>query len=157
MPAYFNDSQRQATKDAGKIAGFEVERIINEPTAAALASGLDKKKNEKVPVFDFGGGTFDISILDVFEDSLEVIATSGDGHLGGDDLDEALKIGRDVAKKMTEKLPGVMELEFEKVVVSISDTGEGVEYDSLRDLFEPFHTGRAGGFGHGLHRVACAA
>jgi molecular chaperone DnaK len=90
VPAYFNDSQRQATKDAGKIAGFEVERIINEPTAAALAYGLDKKKNEKVAVFDFGGGTFDISILDVFEDSLEVIATSGDGHLGGDDLDEAL-------------------------------------------------------------------
>ena len=89
-PAYFNDSQRQATKDAGKIAGLNVRRIINEPTAAALAYGLDKKKNEKVAVFDFGGGTFDISILDVFEDSLEVIATSGDGHLGGDDLDEAL-------------------------------------------------------------------
>jgi len=90
VPAYFNDSQRQATKDAGKIAGLDVKRIINEPTAAALAYGLDKKKNEKVAVFDFGGGTFDISILDVFEDSLEVIATSGDGHLGGDDLDEAL-------------------------------------------------------------------
>jgi len=90
VPAYFNDSQRQATKDAGKIAGLEVDRIINEPTAAALAYGLDKKKNEKVAVFDFGGGTFDISILDVFEDSLEVIATSGDGHLGGDDLDEVL-------------------------------------------------------------------
>jgi len=90
VPAYFNDSQRQATKDAGKIAGLEVERIINEPTAAALAYGLDKKKTEKVAVFDFGGGTFDISILDVFEDSLEVIATSGDGHLGGDDLDAVL-------------------------------------------------------------------
>ncbi|MHC4068062.1 MAG: molecular chaperone DnaK [Planctomycetota bacterium] len=90
VPAYFNDSQRQATKDAGKIAGLNVRRIINEPTAAALAYGLDKKKNEKVAVFDFGGGTFDISILDVFEDSLEVIATSGDGHLGGDDLDEVL-------------------------------------------------------------------
>ncbi|MBC8468293.1 MAG: molecular chaperone DnaK [Planctomycetes bacterium] len=90
VPAYFNDAQRQATKDAGKIAGLEVERIINEPTAAALAYGLGKKKTQKVAVFDFGGGTFDISILDAFEDSLEVISTSGDGHLGGDDLDGVL-------------------------------------------------------------------
>lgn len=95
VPAYFNDSQRQATKDAGKIAGLKVERIINEPTAAALAYGLEKKKNEKVAVFDFGGGTFDISILDIggFEEQqsvIEVISTNGDTHLGGDDLDEAL-------------------------------------------------------------------
>jgi molecular chaperone DnaK len=90
VPAYFNDSQRQATKDAGKIAGLEVERIINEPTAAALAYGLEKKKNEKVAVFDFGGGTFDISILDIGDNVFEVLSTNGDTHLGGDDLDAVL-------------------------------------------------------------------
>ncbi|MBE3098618.1 MAG: molecular chaperone DnaK, partial [Planctomycetes bacterium] len=90
VPAYFNDSQRQATKDAGTIAGMEVVRIINEPTASALAYGLDKKKNEKIAVFDFGGGTFDISILDVGEGVFEVIASNGDGHLGGDDLDQRI-------------------------------------------------------------------
>jgi len=89
VPAYFNDSQRQATKDAGKIAGLEVERIINEPTAAALAYGLDKKANEKVAVFDLGGGTFDISILEIGEEGVfQVLATNGDTHLGGDDFDE---------------------------------------------------------------------
>jgi molecular chaperone DnaK len=90
VPAYFNDSQRTATKEAGEIAGLTVERIINEPTAAALAYGLAGKKNEKVAVFDFGGGTFDISILDIGDNVFEVLATNGDGHLGGDDLDEAL-------------------------------------------------------------------
>ncbi|MHC4290948.1 MAG: molecular chaperone DnaK, partial [Planctomycetota bacterium] len=90
VPAYFNDSQRQATKDAGKIAGLKVERIINEPTAAALAYGLEKKKNEKVAVFDFGGGTFDVSILDIGDNVFEVLSTNGDTHLGGDDLDEVL-------------------------------------------------------------------
>ena len=90
VPAYFNDSQRQATKDAGKIAGLQVERIINEPTAAALAYGLDKKKDEKIAVFDFGGGTFDISILEIGEGVFEVRSTNGDTHLGGDDLDERL-------------------------------------------------------------------
>jgi len=90
VPAYFNDAQRQATKDAGEIAGLTVERIINEPTAAALAYGLDKKKNEKVAVFDFGGGTFDISILDVGDGVFEVLSTNGDTHLGGDDVDELL-------------------------------------------------------------------
>jgi molecular chaperone DnaK len=90
VPAYFNDSQRQATKDAGKIAGLEVERIINEPTAAALAYGLEKKSNEKIAVFDFGGGTFDISILDIGDNVFEVLSTNGDTHLGGDDLDELL-------------------------------------------------------------------
>jgi molecular chaperone DnaK len=89
VPAYFNDSQRQATKDAGKIAGLEVERIINEPTAAALAYGLDKKVNEKIAVFDLGGGTFDISILEIGEEGVfQVLATNGDTHLGGDDFDE---------------------------------------------------------------------
>jgi molecular chaperone DnaK len=90
VPAYFNDSQRQATKDAGQIAGLEVARIINEPTAAALAYGLEKKKNEKIAVFDLGGGTFDISILDVGDGVFEVLSTNGDTHLGGDDWDEAV-------------------------------------------------------------------
>lgn len=88
VPAYFNDSQRQATKDAGKIAGFEVKRIINEPTAAALAYGLDKKKQEKIAVFDLGGGTFDISILELGDGVFEVKSTNGDTHLGGDDFDQ---------------------------------------------------------------------
>lgn len=90
VPAYFNDSQRQATKDAGRIAGLEVLRIINEPTAAALAYGLDKKANEKIAVYDFGGGTFDISILEVGDNVVEVLATNGDTHLGGDNIDEVL-------------------------------------------------------------------
>ncbi len=90
VPAYFNDAQRQATKDAGKIAGLEVLRIVNEPTAAALAYGLDKKKDETIAVFDFGGGTFDISILEVGEGVVEVKSTNGDTHLGGDDIDERL-------------------------------------------------------------------
>ena len=90
VPAYFNDSQRQATKDAGQIAGLEVARIINEPTAGALAYGLEKKKNEKIAVFDLGGGTFDISILDVADGVFEVLSTNGDTHLGGDDWDQAL-------------------------------------------------------------------
>src|SRR5690554_6170175 len=90
VPAYFNDAQRQATKDAGKIAGLEVRRIINEPTAAALAYGLDKKKDEVVAVYDFGGGTFDISILEVGDNVVEVKATAGDTHLGGDDLDQRI-------------------------------------------------------------------
>lgn len=90
VPAYFNDSQRQATKDAGKIAGLEVLRIINEPTAAALAYGLDKKENETILVFDLGGGTFDVSILEVGDGVIEVKATNGDTHLGGDDWDQAI-------------------------------------------------------------------
>lgn len=101
VPAYFNDSQRQATKDAGKIAGVEVLRIINEPTAASLAYGLDKKSNETVLVFDLGGGTFDVSILEVGDGVFEVLATSGDTHLGGDDFD----------KKIVDYLAG----EFQKV------------------------------------------
>jgi molecular chaperone DnaK len=90
VPAYFNDAQRQATKDAGQISGLQVERIINEPTAASLAYGLDKKTAEKIAVFDFGGGTFDISILEVADGVFRVISTNGDTHLGGDDLDECL-------------------------------------------------------------------
>ena len=90
VPAYFNDSQRQATKDAGKIAGLNVLRIINEPTAASLAYGLDKKKDEKIAVFDLGGGTFDISILELGEGVFEVKSTNGDTHLGGEDFDQKL-------------------------------------------------------------------
>ncbi len=92
VPAYFNDSQRQATKDAGKIAGLEVLRIINEPTAASLAYGLDKKKDEKIAVFDLGGGTFDVSILEIGDGVFEVKATNGDTHLGGDNWDDAIII-----------------------------------------------------------------
>lgn len=90
VPAYFNDSQRQATKDAGKIAGLEVRRIINEPTAAALAYGMDKEKDEVIAVYDFGGGTFDVSILEVSDSVVEVISTAGDTHLGGDNVDEEI-------------------------------------------------------------------
>src|SRR5476649_2103136 len=90
VPAYFNDSQRQATKDAGRIAGLEVLRIINEPTAASLAYGLEKKKDEKIAVYDLGGGTFDISVLEIGEGVFEVKATNGDTHLGGDDWDNAI-------------------------------------------------------------------
>src|SRR5271157_4851940 len=90
VPAYFNDSQRQATKDAGRIAGLNVKRIINEPTAAALAYGLDKKKNETILVFDLGGGTFDVSVLEVGEGVIEVKSTNGDTHLGGDDWDQRI-------------------------------------------------------------------
>lgn len=101
VPAYFNDSQRQATKDAGKVAGVEVLRIINEPTAAALAYGLDKKSNETILVFDLGGGTFDVSILEVGDGVFEVLSTSGDTHLGGDDFDKKLVdyLAEDFAKK----------------------------------------------------------
>lgn len=90
VPAYFDDSQRQATKDAGEIAGFTVKRIINEPTAAALAYGINKKKNEKIVVYDFGGGTFDVSVLEIGDDTIEVKATGGDTHLGGDDFDQTI-------------------------------------------------------------------
>mgnify|MGYP001959304758 FL=1 len=90
VPAYFNDAQRQATKDAGEIAGLKVERIINEPTAAALAYGLEKKTNTKIAVFDLGGGTFDVSVLDIGDGVFEVLSTNGDGHLGGDDFDQVI-------------------------------------------------------------------
>ena len=90
VPAYFNDAQRQATKDAGKIAGLEVKRIINEPTAAALAYGLDKETDQKIMVYDLGGGTFDVSVLEIGEGVIEVLATAGDTHLGGDDFDECI-------------------------------------------------------------------
>ena len=90
VPAYFSDAQRQATKDAGKIAGLDVKRIINEPTAAALAYGLDKESEQKIMVYDLGGGTFDVSILDIGDGVIEVLATAGDTHLGGDDFDQRI-------------------------------------------------------------------
>ena len=90
VPAYFNDSQRQATKDAGKIAGLDVKRIINEPTAAALAYGLDKEQDQKIMVYDLGGGTFDVSILEIGDGVIEVLATAGNNRLGGDDFDECI-------------------------------------------------------------------
>ena len=89
VPAYFNDAQRQATKDAGKIAGLDVKRIINEPTAAALAYGLDNEKEQKIMVYDLGGGTFDVSIIEIGDGVIEVLSTNGDTHLGGDDFDNA--------------------------------------------------------------------
>jgi molecular chaperone DnaK len=146
VPAYFNDAQRQATKDAGKIAGLEVLRIVNEPTAAALAYGLDKKKDETIAVYDFGGGTFDISVLEVGEGVVEVKATNGDTHLGGDNLDQriiewivsefkkdqgidlakdkmALQRLKEAAEKAKCELSGTMETEINLPFVTADQTG----------------------------------
>jgi molecular chaperone DnaK len=146
VPAYFNDAQRQATKDAGQIAGLEVMRIVNEPTAAALAYGLDKKKDETIAVYDFGGGTFDISILEVGEGVVEVKATNGDTHLGGDNLDqriidwiisefkkqEGIDLGKDrmalqrlkeAAEKAKMELSSVMETDINLPFVTADQTG----------------------------------
>ena len=132
VPAYFNDSQRQATKDAGKIAGLEVLRIINEPTAASLAYGLDKKKDEKIAVYDLGGGTFDISVLEIGDGVFEVKATNGDTHLGGDDWDHALmdwvlaefksESGLDLTKQ-PDAIQRIKE-ECEKAKIALSSTQE---------------------------------
>src|SRR5688572_28205109 len=146
VPAYFNDAQRQATKDAGQIAGLEVMRIVNEPTAAALAYGLDKKKDETIAVYDFGGGTFDISILEVGEGVVEVKATNGDTHLGGDNLDQriidwivtefkkeegidlskdrmALQRLREAGEKAKMELSTVMETEINLPFITADQTG----------------------------------
>src|ERR687887_616142 len=146
VPAYFNDAQRQATKDAGQIAGLEVMRIVNEPTAAALAYGLDKKKDETIAVYDFGGGTFDISILEVGEGVVEVKATNGDTHLGGDNLDQkiidwiigefkrsdGIDLGRDrmalqrlkeAAEKAKMELSTVMETDINQPFITADQTG----------------------------------
>src|SRR6476646_7102008 len=132
VPAYFNDSQRQATKDAGRIAGLEVLRIINEPTAASLAYGLDKKKDEEIAVFDLGGGTFDISVLEIGEGVFEVKATNGDTHLGGDDWDNRLmdwiiaefrsETGIDLSKQ-SDALQRIKE-EAEKAKIALSSSQE---------------------------------
>src|SRR3954454_24637930 len=146
VPAYFNDAQRQATKEAGKIAGLDVKRIVNEPTAAALAYGLDKKKDETIAVYDFGGGTFDISILEVGEGVVEVKATNGDTHLGGDNLDQriidwivsefkkqegidlskdrmALQRLREAAEKAKMELSTVMETDINLPFITADQTG----------------------------------
>src|SRR3989339_1573736 len=146
VPAYFNDSQRQATKDAGEIAGLEVMRIINEPTAAALAYGLDKKKNEKIVVYDLGGGTFDVSILEIGDGVFEVKSTNGDTHLGGDDFDrvlivwlinefkkdsgidlskdrQALQRLKDAAEKAKIELSSTMETEISIPFITADQTG----------------------------------
>jgi molecular chaperone DnaK len=134
VPAYFNDAQRQATKDAGKIAGLDVKRIVNEPTAAALAYGLDKKKNETIAVYDFGGGTFDISILEVGEGVIEVKSTNGDTHLGGDNLDQRIvewliaefkqEQGLDLASKGNEMALQRLKDAAEKAKIELSTTIE---------------------------------
>ncbi len=149
VPAYFNDSQRQATKDAGKIAGLEVKRIINEPTAAALAYGLDKKENEVIAVYDFGGGTFDISILEVGDNVVQVISTNGDTHLGGDDIDrEVMKWLADEFKKDT----GIDVSKDKMVIQRLRDAAEqakielSTKQESVINL--PFLTADASGPKH---------
>jgi molecular chaperone DnaK len=149
VPAYFNDSQRQATKDAGKIAGLEVKRIINEPTAAALAYGLDKKENEVIAVYDFGGGTFDISILEVGDNVVQVISTNGDTHLGGDDVDLAImKWLGDEFKKDT----GIDVSKDKMVIQRLKDAAEQakIELSSRQDTVVnlPFLTADASGPKH---------
>ncbi len=146
VPAYFNDSQRQATKDAGRIAGLNVLRIVNEPTASALAYGLDKKKSEKIAVYDFGGGTFDISVLEVDDNVVEVLSTNGDTHLGGDDIDQkviewlvsefrkeqgidlsrdsmAVQRLKDAAEKAKIELSSTMETEINLPFITADQTG----------------------------------
>src|SRR5881394_1092404 len=149
VPAYFNDSQRQATKDAGKIAGLEVLRIINEPTAASLAYGLDKKKDEEIAVYDLGGGTFDISVLEIGDGVFEVKATNGDTHLGGDDwdgrimdwiLDEFKKDNGMDLRKQPDALQRIKE-EAEKAKIALSSS-------QVYDINLPFITADASGPKH---------
>lgn len=153
VPAYFNDAQRQATKDAGEIAGFKVRRIINEPTAAALAYGFDKKKDERVAVYDFGGGTFDISILEIADDVIQVKSTDGDSHMGGEDIDQkiikwvaaefkkqngidvtgdslALQRLKEAAEKAKHELSTTLEAEFN--IPFITSTAEGPQHLLVR-------------------------
>jgi molecular chaperone DnaK len=150
VPAYFNDGQRQATKDAGQIAGLEVSRIINEPTAAALAYGLDRKKDEKIAVFDLGGGTFDISILDVGGDGVfQVLSTNGDTHLGGDDWDEALI--HHIASEF-KKEQGIDLLKDQMALQRLKEAAEKAKKDlsfqTQADINLPFITADAGGPKH---------
>ncbi len=149
VPAYFNDAQRQATKDAGQIAGLNVLRIINEPTAAALAYGLDKKKNETILVFDLGGGTFDVSILDVGEGVFEVKSTSGDGHLGGDDFDKRIV---NWAAEAFQKTEGIDLRNDRQALQRLTDAAEKakIELSSMAqtELNLPFISADAGGPKH---------
>ena len=156
VPAYFNDAQRQATKDAGKIAGLDVKRIVNEPTAAALAYGLDKKKDETIAVYDFGGGTFDISILEVGEGVIEVKSTNGDTHLGGDNLDQRIvewliaefkqEQGLDLASKGNEMALQRLRDAAEKAKIELSTTIE-------TEINLPFVTADASGPKHLVRKL----
>jgi len=149
VPAYFNDSQRQATKDAGQIAGLEVARIINEPTAAALAYGLEKKKNEKIAVFDLGGGTFDISILDVAEGVFEVLSTHGDTHLGGDDWDEAMinYIAEEFRKEQSIDLRKD-QMALQRLKEAAEKAKKDLSFQAQADINLPFITADASGPKH---------
>lgn len=157
VPAYFNDSQRQATKDAGRIAGLDVLRIINEPTAASLAYGLDKKKDERIAVYDLGGGTFDISVLEIGDGVFEVKATNGDTHLGGDDFDEKImnwiiddfkkETGIDL-KKQPDSLQRIKE-EAEKAKIALSSAAD-------YEISLPFITADAGGPKHIVKKITRA-
>jgi molecular chaperone DnaK len=157
VPAYFNDAQRQATKDAGKIAGLEVKRIINEPTAAALAYGLDKKKDETIAVYDFGGGTFDVSILEVGEGVIEVKSTNGDTHLGGDNIDNRIvdwlidefkkKEGLDLRAKGNEMALQRLRDAAERAKIELSTTME-------TEINLPFITADAAGPKHLVERLS---
>src|SRR5690349_4548337 len=157
VPAYFNDAQRQATKDAGKIAGLDVQRIINEPTAAALAYGLDKKKQEKVAVFDLGGGTFDISILEVGDGLFEVLSTNGDTHLGGDNWDEALV--QDIADQF-QREQGIDLRKDPMALQRLKETAEKAKKDlsfqAQADINLPFITADASGPKHLTMTIARA-
>jgi len=156
VPAYFNDAQRQATKDAGKIAGLDVKRIVNEPTAAALAYGLDKKKDETIVVYDFGGGTFDVSILEVGEGVIEVKSTNGDTHLGGDNLDQRVvewlisefkqEHGLDLASKGNEMALQRLKDAAEKAKIELSTTIE-------TEINLPFITADASGPKHLVRKL----
>ena len=159
VPAYFNDAQRQATKDAGKIAGLDVKRIVNEPTAAALAYGLDKKKDETIAVYDFGGGTFDISILEVGEGVIEVKSTNGDTHLGGDNLDQRIvewliaefkqEQGLDLSSKGNEMALQRLRDAAEKAKIELSTTIE-------TEINLPFVTADASGPKHLVRKLTRA-
>ncbi|MGA7831637.1 MAG: molecular chaperone DnaK [Terracidiphilus sp.] len=159
VPAYFNDAQRQATKDAGKIAGLDVKRIVNEPTAAALAYGLDKKKDETIAVYDFGGGTFDISILEVGEGVIEVKSTNGDTHLGGDNLDQRIvdwlitefkqENGLDLSSKGNEMALQRLKDAAEKAKIELSTTIE-------TEINLPFVTADASGPKHLVRKLTRA-
>ena len=159
VPAYFNDAQRQATKDAGKIAGLDVKRIVNEPTAAALAYGLDKKKDETIAVYDFGGGTFDISILEVGEGVIEVKSTNGDTHLGGDNIDQRIvewliaefktESGLDLASKGNEMALQRLKDAAEKAKIELSTTLE-------TEINLPFVTADASGPKHLVRKLTRA-
>ena len=159
VPAYFNDAQRQATKDAGRIAGLDVKRIVNEPTAAALAYGLDKKKDETIAVYDFGGGTFDISILEVGEGVIEVKSTNGDTHLGGDNLDQRIvdwliaefkqEEGLDLSSKGNEMALQRLKDAAEKAKIELSTTVE-------TEINLPFITADASGPKHLVRKMTRA-